>query len=120
MARINRCKPADKLGFQIHRQKNQGAFVLNSPMFLFPLCYQTLNEAVNYARFLGRDRGCEIRIKNSRGKTIDVIEIDARHNRWLDHTRLTDFPATSSQRSRFPRRSKKSVRAFQYVPLEGA
>jgi hypothetical protein len=122
MARVSLNKPADKLGFQIHRHKKTGAFVLKSPIFLFPLCYQTLNEAVNYARFLGRDRGCEILIKNARGKTLDTIEIDARHNRWLNEGRLINFPVPSPRRRTPGKFSKKSGRTFQfhYTTLEGA
>jgi hypothetical protein len=49
-----------------------------------------------------------------------VIEIDARHNRWLHAARLTDFPTTSPRRGASARGAKKGGRAFQYVPLEGA
>jgi len=114
-------KVAGRLKFQISPRRRRDGFTLSSAILSFPVWYQTLNEAVSYARFVGRDQGCEIRINDSKGNAIDEIKIDERHNRWLNNVRLTRF-ATRGTSSAFAagRRIKKSPSTCRYIALETA
>ena len=108
--------------FQISPRRRRDGFTLSSAILSFPVWYQTLNEAVSYARFVGRDQGCEIRICDSKGNTIDEIKIDERHNRWLNNVRLTRFATrgTSSPGLISGRRDKKIPATYQFIALETA
>lgn len=44
-------------------------------MLLFPLTYPTFEAAFAYARFLGRQSGCDVRMNNSDGGQVDLIQI---------------------------------------------
>ena len=116
-----RNEAGEKLGFEISPRKRRDGFTLSSSIFLFPLRYQTMNEAVSYARYLGRDRGCEIRIHNTKGTQIDLIEIDARHNRWMSQSRVTTiFRRFSASKPALRRRVGKKSPLFQFIAPETA
>jgi hypothetical protein len=114
-------KGVGRLKFQIKPRRRRDGFTLSSAILSFPVWYQTLNEAVSYARFVGRDQGCEIRIDDSKGNIIDEIKIDECHNRCFNNFRLTRF----ASRGTFPglamgRRSKKTSSTYQYIASEMA
>ncbi|MEA3209122.1 MAG: hypothetical protein QOE70_2179 [Chthoniobacter sp.] len=50
-------------------------FTLTSSILPFPTWYVGLHEAISYARFLGRDHGCEIEVFNGRGLVTGLIEV---------------------------------------------
>jgi hypothetical protein len=114
-------KVAGRLKFQITPRKKHEGFTLNSAILSFPIQYQTLNEAVSFARFIGKDQGCEIRINDSKGNTIEEIKIDEHQNRWLNDVRLMRFAIRgASSQVVSKRRGKKASSTCQYIALEMA
>jgi len=114
-------KEAGRLKFQISPRKRYDGFTLSSAILSFPIRYQTLNEAVSFARFIGRDQGCEIRINDSKGNTIEEIKIDEHQNRWLNNVRLMRFATRGvSSRAVSQRHGKRTSSTCQYVALEMA
>jgi hypothetical protein len=71
-----------KLSFEIKPRARRDGFTLNSnsKLLLYPLWYPTLNGAISYARFLGKNQDCRIEIFNSQGKLVEskVIHADER------------------------------------------
>jgi hypothetical protein len=111
----------DKIVFQITPRKRRDGFTLGSTILLFPLWCQTLNEAVSYARYVGRDSGCEIHINDSRGNQIDLMEIDARHNRWMSQSCVTMIlKRFSKSKTASRRRVGKEFALFQFIIPETA
>jgi len=112
---------AGALKFEISTRKKRDGFTLGSTILLFPLWYETLNEAVSYARFLGRDRGCEIRIRNSKGGVIDEIKIGVSREQMMNPLRLMRFARRGASVKLASKRSgKKNLQTFQYTALETA
>ena len=112
-------KAGGRLKFEITPRRRRDGFTLRSTLLSFPVWYQTLNEAVSYARYLGRDRGCEIRILNTKGAQIDLSEIDARHNRWMGESRITTiFRQFSAPKPAARRRIGKKSELFQFIVPE--
>lgn len=112
---------AGLLKFEISTRKRRDGFTLGSGILLFPLWYETLNEAVSYARFLGKDRGCEIRIRDSKGGIIDEIKIGISEQRWMNPLRLTSFARRDGPSKPASKRSiKKNLQTFQYTALDTA
>ena len=109
-------KAAERLKFQIAPRKRRDGFTLNSAILSFPVWYQTLNEALSYARFVGRDQGCEIRINDSKGNIIGEIKIDEHQNRWINDLRLMRFATLGTP----ARRGRKLPADNQYTALETA
>ncbi len=66
----------DNISFEITPRRRRDGFTLNSETLAFPLWYTTLNGAISYARFLGRDRGCDIRILSATGSVLEEIKVD--------------------------------------------
>jgi hypothetical protein len=64
------------MNFEITPRRRRDGFTLNSETLFFPLWYTTLNGAISYARFLGRDRGCDIRICSPTGALLEEIKVD--------------------------------------------
>jgi hypothetical protein len=64
------------MSFEITPRKRRDGFTLDSQFLLFPLWYTTLHGALSYARFLGRERGCDIRIRNASGSVIDEVNVE--------------------------------------------
>jgi len=62
--------------FEITPRRRRDGFTLNSEALIFPIWYTTLNGAISYARFLGRERGCDIRVCNSAGSVVEEINVD--------------------------------------------
>ena len=69
-------KDARRLSFEITPRRRKDGFTLNSESLIFPLWYTTLNGAVSYARFLGREDGCDIRVLNNAGSIVEEINVD--------------------------------------------
>ena len=68
-------KDASRMSFEITPRRRKDGFTLNSESLIFPLWYTTLNGAISYARFLGRETGCDIRVLNTSGSVIDEINV---------------------------------------------
>ena len=64
------------MSFEITPRRRRDGYTLGSEALVFPLWYTTLNGAISYARFLGRECGCDIRILNGTGSVIEQIKID--------------------------------------------
>ena len=62
--------------FEITPRRRRDGFTHSSDSLCFPLWYTTLNGALSYARFLGRDCGCDIRICTPTGSVAEEIKID--------------------------------------------
>ena len=61
--------------FELKPRLRRDGFTLTSSILPFPTWYISLHEAIGYARFLGRDEGCEIKILNATGLVTDLIEV---------------------------------------------
>lgn len=65
-----------RMSFEITPRRRRDGFTLNSEALYFPIWYTTLNGAISYARFLGRESGCDIRVYNSMGSVLEEIKVD--------------------------------------------
>jgi len=65
-----------RMKFEIVPRRRRDGFTLNSKSLIFPIWYTTLNGAISYARFLGRENGCDIRVCNASGSLVEEINID--------------------------------------------
>jgi signal transduction histidine kinase len=68
-------------------------------MLLFPLWYPTFDAAIGYARFLGRQVGCDVRVNNSDGRQVDIIQIRFAHGHARSKTSLNGRNALELQAS---------------------
>jgi len=64
------------MSFEITPRRRRDGFTLDSESLVFPLWYTTLNGAISYARFLGRETGCDIRVCNASGSILEEINLD--------------------------------------------
>ena len=113
-------KAGGRLKFEITPRRRRDGFTLRSTLLSFPVWYQTLNEAVSYARFVCRDHGCDIRINDSKGNSIEEISIDESQNRQVNDLRLTRFTDGEIRRPASGRRNRNISTSYQYIALEAA
>lgn len=66
-----------KQSFQIKPRTRGDGFTLSSKLLLYPLWYATLNGAISYARFRGRNQASLIEIFDSEGKLLESKLIQA-------------------------------------------
>ena len=67
-------KSLTPIQFEITPRPRRDGFTLNSSVLLFPIWYPTFEAAIGYARSLGRRSGCDVRVNNSDGAQVDLIE----------------------------------------------
>lgn len=65
-----------RMSFEITPRRRRDGFTLKSDALIFPIWYTTLNGAISYARFLGRERGCDIRVCNAAGSVLEEINVE--------------------------------------------